>query len=345
MAIVVVMLVHSNIGVGTGGWLGVDVFFVLSGFLITSILLKEWSLRGAIDLRRFYMNRLLRLFPALAVFVTVISAVALVESSRPRLEVLQSGLFSVVYLANWSVALGWVYLGPLEHLWSLAIEEQFYLIWPLILVACLARQAQGWLVLFVPIGLILLSIAVRLTIYANEPSSTSIRTFAGLDTRADSLLMGCLLAIVVGRLPKLAAPGMATMMCVLAITALGCLVLFLEVDDSQGRFVNLGGYTVIALLSALLIFGLVSNQAGVIAVALSVPPIVWLGRRSYSLYLWHLPLFSRFHDHPTPASVALCVTGSIALAELSYRFVEMPFLRLKRGWVDTHDVAAPGSSQ
>jgi peptidoglycan/LPS O-acetylase OafA/YrhL len=298
IAVLAVMATHFNApGIVNGGLVGVTLFFVLSGYLITTLLVTERESRGRIDLASFYVRRAARLLPALALVLVAVGA-ALVIDGRPGVA-LAGVVTSSLYVSNLAVA-GGVVLGPLEHTWSLAIEEQFYLLWPAILIVGIARRR-----LLIP--LLIVGIAVSAALRLGP--ITDIQRFWWLYhhtfTRADALLVGCLLALVPFR------PSLPT--TILAVASLAFLVV-LPMD--QGTFATL-------LLLPTAIAG------GIVVVSkprwLGIAPLVAVGRISYGLYLWHFPLAELL-----PAWAAFI--GTFVLAALSYRFVELPIRRAAAKW-------------
>ena len=298
IAVLAVMATHFNApGIVNGGLVGVTLFFVLSGYLITSLLVAERESAGRIDLANFYVRRAARLLPALALVLVAVGT-ALVIDGRPGVA-LAGVVTSSLYVSNLAVA-GGVVLGPLEHTWSLAIEEQFYLLWPAILILVIARRRLLVALLIVGIGV---SAALRLG------PITDIERFWWLYhhtfTRADALLVGCLLALVPFR------PSLPT-----TLLGVATLVFLVVLPTDQGTFASL-------LLLPTAIAG------GIVVISkprwLGVAPLVAVGRISYGLYLWHFPLAMLL-----PAWAAF--VGTFVLATLSYRFVELPIRRAAAKW-------------
>ena len=321
LAILGVLFRHA-FHVPPGGGFGVDLFFVLSGFLITTLLLEERDATGTISFRAFYRRRALRLFPALAVmlvaFVVAVTARALVEG-KPTL--LTDGLRAVAvagfYTGNFAAAFHRDLLGhfSIGQLWSLAEEEQFYLLWPLALAVALRRGVSRRAIVGTLWLLILAVVTERfvLTYTGGRPD----RIYYGPDTHADGLLAGCLLALLLRRPARLAADRSLGYMCLLAFG-------FVAYNP---RF----GYTGVAPIaipaSVGLVATVVAQPAGLVTRALSLRPLVGIGRISYGLYLWHgLALWTLGPDHRW-----LGIATGLACAVLSYRYVEQPFLRRKRG--------------
>ena len=203
LAVIAVLLYHGHVSWMQGGFLGVDVFFVLSGFLITSLLLAEWNGRGAIDLRAFWLRRCRRLLPAMLVVVAAVSAYAAVLATRDELDELRADTLATLgYAANWrAIAVGDQYgdlfsvPSPLQHTWSLAIEEQWYLLWPLVLLGLLFAARRHAAIPLAAIGTMVLGSTVLMA-WVYDPADLA-RSYYGTDTRCQSLLVGAGLALVV----------------------------------------------------------------------------------------------------------------------------------------------------
>jgi peptidoglycan/LPS O-acetylase OafA/YrhL len=298
IAVLAVMATHFNApGIINGGLVGVTLFFVLSGYLITTLLLTEHASAGGVNVVRFYRRRAARLLPALALVLVAVGAALVIDGHTDM--AIASVATSSLYVSNLAVANG-IYLGPLEHTWSLALEEQFYLLWPAILIMGIARKRL--LISLLVVGIIA-SAALRLG------PITDIARFWWIYhhtlTRADALLVGCVLALVPFR------PALPT-----TIVAVASLVILVVLPLDQGTF------TTLLLLPAAL-------AAGIVVVAkprvLGIAPLVAVGKISYGLYLWHFPLAMLL-----PAWAAFF--GSFLLAILSYRFVELPIRRAAARW-------------
>jgi peptidoglycan/LPS O-acetylase OafA/YrhL len=309
-----------------GGFLGVDLFFVLSGFLITTLLYVEWEETGAIRLGAFYGRRALRLFPALAAYLIVgLLAVHLVGDADLEQRSQTGALSAAFYVANWvRVTHGIDSLGVFNHTWSLSIEEQFYLVWPVMLWMLLrsgrtSRQIAGILTLALA-----LSVAWRLVLW--DGGANFGRLYNGSDTHADPLILGCLLAV--WRRKHSVRP--TTLMVAVAALALGAAVVLARAD---APYMFLGVLTLFALACAVLIAAVDQlGSAGRLVWLLSLPPLVLIGRLSYSLYLWHYLVYQLIlRTVLTPKWQLLAdIVLSFLLAFLSYTYIERPFLRLKR---------------
>ena len=323
VAVVAVLLFHG--GVLDGGYLGVDAFFVLSGFLITSLLLVEQQQSGRIDLRRFYARRARRLLPAAwatLIAVAVYGAFVAVPTELARLRA--DGLATLFYVANWQAVLAeqsyWDLFGapsPLAHAWSLAIEEQFYLTWPWIVGAVLKRTSRARLGMLCAAGALLSWLWLAMLF---EPGDTA-RAYYGTDTRAGALLLGSGLACLHRSTRSKLAPGVWVALPLLAVAWWGL--------AGKAPLLYRGGLVatqlaVVALLAA-------GEGKGPVARALGWRPLRYLGQISYGIYLWHWPLYVVLSPARTGLDglvlLALRVAASLALAALSYHALEQPIRR------------------
>jgi peptidoglycan/LPS O-acetylase OafA/YrhL len=306
IAVLAVMGTHFNApGIVNGGLVGVTLFFVLSGYLITNLLLTERGSTGEVDLTSFYRRRVARLFPALALLLVAVGAILVIEG-RTAVAIV-SVMTSALYVSNLAVANG-IVLGPLEHTWSLAIEEQFYLLWPVILIAGMRRPR-------VLIAALVIGIATSAELRLGPITDVGRFwwVYHSTVTRADALLVGCLLALVPFK------PSQLT-----TIVSAACLVVLVTLPLDQPTFLTL------LLLPAAIASGLLIVSRPRL---LGVAPLVAIGRISYGLYLWHFPLAMML-----PAWAAFL--GTFVLAALSYRFVEMPIRRAAGKWRGGRDRAA-----
>jgi peptidoglycan/LPS O-acetylase OafA/YrhL len=309
------------------GFLGVDLFFVLSGFLITTLLLERHN-REPHPIRRFYLRRMLRLMPALVALLVVnlIVAVAFDDSIKDALR-----SFAVVLTYTTNVAeLNDVQISKyVVHLWSLAIEGQFYLVWPVLLFGLMRLGASHRQVILVLVGVIAAVAAWRAALFSS--GDEWLRLYLRTDARGDALLVGAVLALlpydaVVGRLGSRVrtAVGVAGLVTICAAA---------QLLEPWADFLYMGGFTFLAVVSAVVIAIALQPGSAVYAL-LAAAPAVFLGRISYSLYLWHLPVFWVVADNAqswsSGARVLVGVPVALLLATASYRLVEQPALRLKR---------------
>jgi peptidoglycan/LPS O-acetylase OafA/YrhL len=332
VAVLLVFLSHVFPEVFPGGFIGVDLFFALSGFLITALLLREWERFGSISLAKFYARRALRIMPALIALLAVYAAIALWKSSYP-LDHLKSAASSGLFVMNWVWGLHLGPVGHLSHTWSLGIEEQFYLLWPAILVALCMRLDRHKLAIF--IAVVIAAVFVwRLALVLNGADDD--RIYGGFDTRLDALFVGCLLAT----LPLAADNRLLSGNAWMIPAALLALLVFVTSYDA--RWYQLGGLTLIAGCSAWLLACIVYSKNSALTNALRWAPLVALGKISYGFYLWHWPFISLMlaaqYSQWTIFLIALPLT--ILAASISYVAIERPFLRLK----DAHFAQAPAAA-
>jgi peptidoglycan/LPS O-acetylase OafA/YrhL len=332
------VLNHGRSLIAPGGFLGVDVFFVLSGFLITSLLLAERAETGRISIRKFYVRRARRLLPALYAMLVVVSAAAAFwyhdYASRLRGDLIAA----IAYVTNWwLIAGGSSYFGVgthpplLTHLWSLALEEQFYLLWPLALIGLTYVRRRGTVITIVGLTVVASTLLAAILF---SPWSDPSRIYYGTDTRLATPLLGALLAIVLrpwrwrpGTLGRAARTTLSTtgLLAVIAL-GIGCALL-----TDQSPVLYRGGFLAIAALAGLVVVAAAHPDAA-LGRALGVTPLRWLGERSYAIYLWHWPIFAVTQPgvNLSLGSASLAVTTvlriglTLGAAAFSYRFVEKP---------------------
>ncbi|AJC54828.1 acyltransferase family protein [Streptomyces sp. 769] len=338
LAVTAVVLYHVNPAWLPGGFLGVDVFFVLSGYLITDLLLAEHRRGGRIDLRGFWARRARRLLPALALVLLTTTCAATVL--RPdRLTTAAGDLLSAATFTNnwWQTATDasyFAHFGPpplFQHLWTLSLEEQFYLLWPLALLALLrvvrrngARAALA--------GAGALASATAMTLLY-EPGTDASRVYFGTDSHLFPLLIGSALALLrpaAGLLPG-QLPCSVRTADIAGLAGLSALAILSWTASQDADALYAGGFVLAACAAALAVLAAV-QPTGLLARALAAPWLRWLGKRSYGIYLWHLPALAlATPDERTPGDVPLnalaAATASIALAALTHRFVEEPIRR------------------
>ena len=379
LAVVAVVLYHLNLTWAQGGLLGVTVFFVLSGYLITRLLINEVSKTGRIDLKSFWIRRIRRLFPAVVTVVVVTCALCTIFNHVMLTKMRPDILPSLLFFNNWwQIAQDVSYFNalgdpsPLTHFWSLAIEEQFYLVWPPLLLAMVSMHMSKPNTRRVVLGLAAVSAIAMMVLY--NPAADPSRVYYGTDTRVFSLLLGAWMAFIPDRdlaparlvrhlgLDRLAGSGKrdkgnvdehgkdngsaadasqapsgalarfwssSASIDLLGIVGLVGLAAMVAFTNGYTAFQYRGGTLLCSILTLMVIAACVQPQ-GLVARALAAEPLVWIGKRSYSIYLWHYPLLllmnpvANINDTPWWQYI-LQVLLVVAVAECSYRFVEEPF--------------------
>ena len=337
IAVIMVLAYHLKLALFKSGFLGVTVFFVLSGYLITGILISEVEEEGTIDLKNFWLRRIRRLVPAVMSMAVVIIFVSAVVNRVIFTKGCKDFLASVLGFNNWWQIFNKVSYfeaagvpSPFTHCWSLAIETQFYLIYPLILLGIykLAKsrgegQAKRGL-LFAGVTLLLALISVILMIVLFDPQQDASRVYYGTDTRAFSLLFGALLAILweYRMVPRKLSASVNMVLGSLSFAVL--LVMTIAINGSS-NFWYRGGQFIGTILTVLMVYA-VSGRKTWLSRFLSNPVLKWIGDRSYSIYLWHYPIILLI-SKGIKASwwiTLIEIVLSVVLAELSYRFIETP---------------------
>ncbi|MEO8286913.1 MAG: acyltransferase [Chloroflexota bacterium] len=334
--ILLVVAIHAGVPFMPGAGLGVDLFFVLSGFLITCLLMQEWQQHSSISLKRFYIRRALRLLPALYVLLTLVGIIALVWMKGEAALATQRGvMLSFIYSSNWFTLLFSDYqigLGLMGHSWSLAIEEQFYLVWPFVLIGLLSlrmssRRLAG------SVGLLMVS-AVAWRLWLVISGGYDSRLFVSLDTRADQLLVGCFLGVLAAE--GLVHPSIRGVRATRWLVVISAVVLTYLVADPawySSLFPFYGGFTLIALCAGALILHLIVSPQGRMSRLLAWQPLAQIGVVSYGIYLWHYPIFHLLPTGPAgwldwPMQLVRLVMLALFVTA-SRRYVEKPMLRLK----------------
>ncbi|MBV1894279.1 MAG: acyltransferase [Ilumatobacteraceae bacterium] len=340
-AVIAVLLFHG--GYLQGGFLGVDLFFALSGFLITSLLIRD-SERGGIRLSEFWGRRFRRLLPAVFVMIAVVALWSWSFGSAADLDgVKRDGPWAVVYLANWhfiSEATGyWASFAQpsmFDHLWSLAIEEQFYVVWPLVLFAIWkwSKRPQR-LLLFISVVGVLASFAAMLLLYSGGDPT---RVYMGTDTRASSLLVGAVAATTLGReMARRIADWLGNRLdLVIASICAGIVWAWFSIDGAGAEALYRGGLLLHSVACAVMVVLLATSQSGRSSKVLGWAPLAWIGTMSYGLYLWHWPIYVILSPDRTNIDglglLAIRIAVSLLAAVISFRLVEDP-LRRRVTWV------------
>lgn len=337
IAVIMVLAYHLKLALFKSGFLGVTVFFVLSGYLITGILISEVEEEGTIDLKNFWLRRIRRLVPAVMSMAVVIIFVSAVVNRIIFTKGCKDFLASVLGFNNWWQIFNKVSYfeaagvpSPFTHCWSLAIETQFYLIYPLILLGIYklvksreeGRAKRG--LLFAGVTLLLALISVILMIVLFDPQQDASRVYYGTDTRAFSLLFGALLAILweYQMVPRRLS---ASVNMVLGSVSFAVLLVMTIAINGSSNFWYRGGQFLGTILTVLMVYA-VSGRKTWLSRFLSNPVLKWIGDRSYSIYLWHYPIILLI-SKGIKASwwiTLIEIVLSVVLAELSYRFIETP---------------------
>ena len=341
LAVLLVAGVHTHPRLVPAGSIGVDMFFVLSGFLITTLLVEEMDSRGRVSIGRFYIRRALRLLPALFGLLAFVAAWALLVAAP---DTRHNALREIVAAASYTRNLTWWAHVPgtlLGHTWSLALEEQFYLVWPALLTLCLRPRRRG-----TSLAMGFVAVAVLISVLRMSRVVGPAALFIG---RPDALLLGAALALLRrdhgGWWSGAAALHRATPAVVAGTIALLAIAAWDAGDDLFGI-----GYSLAAVAVVVLIYGLVVLDERGRWKVFAWPPAVAFGRVSYGFYLWHLPVLRWTDDRliGQPAIVRIGLGMSLALVAtlLSYRLLEQPALRLKRRFAPPiASAAAPTSDQ
>ena len=345
LAVLAVIIYHVDVNYLPGGFLGVDLFFVLSGYLISSLIIKEYRKTGSLNLYNFYIRRARRLLPAVYFMITVGLVVMVLFNEVLLRKSHLDAIFGYIYSSNW-----WYIFhkldyfdsfgaqSPFKHLWSLAIEEQFYMIFPLLflLVNRKKKSKDGTFklnknFLYVVLGLILVSLIAHILLFDINNIS---RIYFGTDTRAFSLLVGVVGAILypMERLHTKVTPQQNLIYSVISLVSIATLITVMIYTSEYNTWLYRGGFLLVAILGLIVIISS-GKQHTVIARLLSFKPVVFIGKISYSLYLWHFPILVL----TTPVAeigntniyfVILRVILTFIVAIVSYVFVETPIRKL-----------------
>lgn len=335
LAVFAVIAYHVDMPWASGGLLGVGLFFVLSGYLITNILLAQWERDGEIDLKDFWLRRAKRLLPALFMMLAAATLWILIFDAERLITLKNEILAATLYYSNWYLIFNHVSYfeqfgppSPLGHLWSLAIEEQFYIIWPLLLILMLrCFSKRKWLIAGTA-AIILASVLIMTLLYV--PGEDPSRVYYGTDTRAFALLIGALLAIV---LRGLKLPYGLSGKQMIALDGAGIIsliiVIWMVVKANQYQdFLYPGGLLLYSVATACLV-AVLAHPASCSGRVFALPPLRWLGERSYGIYLWHYPVVVLTSpavntSGPDPVRTLLQITVSVALAAISKALIEDP---------------------
>jgi peptidoglycan/LPS O-acetylase OafA/YrhL len=340
IAVIGVILYHLNIPWFQGGFSGVTVFFVLSGYLITDILIDEWDNNHKIDYFRFMIRRLRRLAPALLTMIFIVT-LWVIFTNHPSFEKLRLDFLpSLLYVTNWWYIFHNVSYfdrfgpaSPLTHIWSLGIEEQFYLIWPLlVMLGVTFIKRKRFRVLAILAGVV---ISAWLMAFLYAPGEDPSRVYYGTDTRAFSLLLGAALAFVwpSQRLSKTLPRYASWVLEMAGLTGVLLLIIMFMVTSEFDSFHYQGGMLLLSIITAFVTAAL-AHPASMLAKWLSVKPMRWIGVRSYGIYLWHYPIIILTTpiintDGLNGWRITIQIAAIMIISALSYHFVETPIRKGK----------------
>ncbi|EGQ3299162.1 acetyltransferase [Staphylococcus pseudintermedius] len=335
VAVIAIIIYHLNPQWLSGGFLGVDTFFVISGYLITSLLLTEYHNTGKIELMSFWLRRVKRLIPAVLFLVMGVIVLSLIFMPTEIQKVRADSIVAIFYVSNWWYIMQNVdyfeqfAVQPLKHLWSLAIEEQFYLVFPIVLLSLLSfiRRLKSIRIIF----LILLVISMIAMMVLYVPNENVARVYFGTDTRIQTLLMGVLLALVWPpfQLKAKVNRQMRTMIDTAGVVGLAILFICFKFVSETNSILYYGGFFLISTVTLLVIASSV-HPSGYFAKFLGNKVFTFIGSRSYSLYLWHYPIIVLIHHQFVqgqipPLVYVVEILLMVLMAEFSYKFIEQPF--------------------
>lgn len=339
IAVLVVIMFHLNSNALPGGYLGVDIFFVLSGFLITSLLLEEWQTTGSLNVGRFYWRRVVRLMPALFLVVGACwtYAYAFCTEEEQLQHIVHAGKMVLAFQTDWFFAHNMDFLSYFAHTWSLSVEGQFYLIWPLVLGFMLWRKAgPRAMALTMLLGILSCNLYRTLQI---DPEATNVfpRLYPKLELRGDSFLTGALVAVLAGYnlLPQSARfrswlRGMAQASAVV----LGILLYDGPSWQTQMYPMFHGLFLVVAAMVGVLLLALLYEPSHLVSEVLESTFLTWIGKLSYGLYLWHFPMLMLLPATtlkvPAPLVWKVQILATFAVATVSYYAIERPLLSWRR---------------
>jgi peptidoglycan/LPS O-acetylase OafA/YrhL len=338
IGVLIIMGAHSFIeSLAPIGLVALQTFFVLSGFLITVLLVREWQRHGTISLKNFYIRRALRLLPAVVAFLGIATAVVALTFPQALVrEHYRAAAAALFYFYNWAFIGGWVsQANIIGHCWSLAVEEQFYLVWPLVLILLLRLPMHRNWKLAVVACAAFASMAAR-AILIRDPATNPWHVQIGSDMHADSLLLGCLIGMAAcwNLLPAsqraLALVKSLGLLSFVLLVAYGGLIAYWNVPY-RNAFEAIGGQGMRVLAIGFMFLALLIAPSLLACRILEAPLIVWFGRRSYSIYLWHLGIsaYLQIMLWPRPAIAVASGALAIVIAAASFRWLEAPFLRKK----------------
>lgn len=335
---------------GPNGWLGVNFFFVISGFLITNILMQEWSKSGRISFKNFYIRRLLRIAPAFY-FRMLVAGLFTISQKVPTIPAL---IVASLYLADYDLALNLknVLGSGLEFTWSLAVEEKFYFLWPLTLLLFNRKLTS--------VVIALIAFCITWKMWLIQQNVSWLRISGAFDTRFDCILWGCVASLIWSRPDRYGGLHSLLSKPLAAPTLLGILWLIMHcagtpmnaVTHTKSSLLWLCAEPLFNVVSAALVLATMINSQSIVSRFMSTRPLVWIGKLSYSLYLWHTFALLQILAHPelfkhlNPVGLEFsAITGSFSCAAVSYYLVEKPFLKLKSSFAAKQSDAATQHSE
>ena len=333
LAVLGIIIYHLNSKWLSGGFLGVDTFFVISGYLITSLLLVEFYRDKSIDLINFWLRRIKRLIPAVFFLVAVVLIFTLLFKPELIISIKHDAIAAIFYVSNW----WYIYqdvdyfnqfaVAPLKHLWSLAIEEQFYIFFPVIILFLL-KKFKPKTITIILIVTSLLSLLAMFVIHSVTGDNS--RVYFGTDTRLQTLLLGCILAFIWPPFVLKKEISRAEKVSINSVGIIGLLILIylmITVGD-QDKWIYNGGFYAISFITLFVIASVV-HPASFLKHAMSFKPFIYIGKRSYSLYLWHFPIIVFMNSYYVQGQIPwyvyiIEVVAMFMMAEISYKFIETP---------------------
>lgn len=345
ISVLAVILYHLHIEGIDGGFLGVTVFFVLSGYLITDLLINEYDRNGKIDLKTFWIKRFRRLLPALIAMLIVIGTWITLFQRSFLIGLREEILAATFYISNWyyvfqdhSYFTKFDPPSPLQHMWSLAVEEQFYIVWPLLmLIALKFIHSKGKLAILI---LLLSFVSAEAMAIMFKPDLDPSRIYFGTDTRAFSILLGAALAVVwpSAKLSSNVTPELKRTLNIAGVVSLIALILMMMFIQEDGSFLYYGGMYLASAVTAVLI-AVIVHPASSIGRLFSFKPLLWIGVRSYGIYIWHFPIIVLLGiavktETISGTKIALALVLTLVFSYLSWRFIEDPIRKGEwRNWI------------
>jgi peptidoglycan/LPS O-acetylase OafA/YrhL len=335
LAALAVVLYHAGVSWLPAGFLGVDVFFVVSGFLITALLVSERERSSETDLAQFWLRRARRLLPVLVLVLIVTTVYAAIMLQGTLGQHLHDVLMAAVYFTNWDLILrGVSYFemferpSQLRHLWSLAVEEQFYIVWPVLFALVMRFLNLRWLWCII-VAFAVISVLWMIVLFT--PGADPSRVYFGSDPRAFTILIGVAVGLIWKPWRFSWGTSFGVMMDVIALLGLAMIVVIMAIGRHWSEWMYPWGLLAISM-GAIVLVAFVGRPGSMVGRALEIAPLRWLGQRSYSIYLWHWPvmLALQWEFNFIPNTITIVVAALLAtfiLSELSYRLVEAPMRR------------------